>query len=266
MNIRPNPSPAMAPSSPVRLRARAHLAAVLAALALAWRGPGVLGVTQPEFDCAARRLAYDQAHALLANTSLAHGLQDVHDALQIAVACGVAYTPPAAAASVAAAAGAAAHARSPAGATLHVATTGSDTNGDGSSAKPFQTLVAARVRPTSAEREMGRVAQLAGCVCRPWLAGLLAACVRWQSQWRCAVPRWVRQADAVPSVAAPTGWFLLLSTLSSLLRLGCRGAGRGPRPQRPRPRPCGDDRGRGRWTLRAGRAPRPRPRGQWHDL
>lgn len=47
----------------------AVLLAILAALSL--------GVTQPEFDCTARKLAYKQAAVLMTNTSLSHGLSHV---------------------------------------------------------------------------------------------------------------------------------------------------------------------------------------------
>ena len=97
-------------------------------------------LTQAEFDCPARQLAYEQASALLKGTRLLSGLQDVHDALQLTTACGVAFV---AVPAVAPERYASAE-RGGELATLHVATTGSDAAGDGSASNPFLTLRGAR--------------------------------------------------------------------------------------------------------------------------
>ena len=110
--------------------------------------PAAWAVTQPEFDCPARQLAFEQASKLMADGPLAAGLKDVHDALQLSAACNATFDAP--------------PAQRPEQqqqqqqrwpsdvdgsallATLHVATTGDDTGADGSAAKPYATLRAAR--------------------------------------------------------------------------------------------------------------------------
>lgn len=98
-----------------------------------------VGVTQPEFDCSARKLAYAQAAKLMGHTALAAGLVDVHDALQLATVCKDPFAAPAPPA-----AGSPGPAVASPLATLHVATTGDDSTADGSAAKPYGTLRAAR--------------------------------------------------------------------------------------------------------------------------
>ena len=96
-------------------------------------------MTQPEFDCAARKLAYTQATVLLGKGPLSAGLRDVHDALQLSN-CNATHTEPTHTEPT--------HTDNRAVkttlATLHVATTGSDATGDGSVGSPFLSLRAAR--------------------------------------------------------------------------------------------------------------------------
>eukprot|EP01047_Picozoa_sp_COSAG01_P028165 COSAG01_NODE_1883_length_8988_cov_67.877264_12_plen_535_part_00 len=103
-----------------------------------------ISLTQPEFDCTARKLAFAQATHLMANSSMLHaGLSSVHDALQLTTACGIEFEPPplfrgfpSSPLSLSRSADSLT--------TLHVSTTGNDKTGDGSQTKPFASLRAAR--------------------------------------------------------------------------------------------------------------------------
>ena len=98
-------------------------------------------VTQKEFDCTARALAYAQASKLLRGGPLEGGLRDVHDALQLTTACKAAFAaPPPSASSIRPKESVAPAALG----TLHVATTGDDATADGSAAHPYGSLRAAR--------------------------------------------------------------------------------------------------------------------------
>ncbi len=117
------------------------LAAMLPLLCLPVSRMAAVAVTQAEFDCPARQLAYAQASKLLADAGpLARGLEDVHDALQLTTACGVKFSsnvPPQYRPERS-------NANDRALATLHVAPTGNDAGADGSSSKPYGSLLAAR--------------------------------------------------------------------------------------------------------------------------
>ena len=117
----------------------------------------VAAVTQPEFDCTARQLAYEQATVLLGAGPLASGLKDVHDALQLGAACNAAFDAPPF------------HTpeqdnprQASALATLHVATTGDDASADGTPTKPFASIRAAR--DAARARNDGPAGQVVGTV------------------------------------------------------------------------------------------------------
>jgi hypothetical protein len=107
-------------------------------------------LTQPEFDCTARRLAFQQAVSLLTNTTLSAGLGSVYDALQLSV-CGTEYVPIAAQRTNNKPGWHTSTVR-----TLHVSPSGDDSKADGTAALPFATLTVARDSARAANAAAGQ--------------------------------------------------------------------------------------------------------------
>ena len=111
-------------------------------------GQGKHSVASPAFDCLVRQeLLYDRAMQILPPSRLAER-QAVFDALQLASACN-ATRPDRASPSVAVAKESDA---SDVVAVIRVSTTGSDSNGNGSAARPFASLVRAQVAARAVHR------------------------------------------------------------------------------------------------------------------